>query len=268
MSIPLIIDGVELKEAPAGASFDLTSNILKVAEPVDTQDAASKQYVDAAIAAAGGGGDFSGDYNDLTNTPDLSGFATTTYVDGQISDTQTLMNDNFSEVYTKAEVDAAIAAASGGGSVMPYSTVWRTSDSTGRGSSARVLAFNSFQNGNADMGVSPEVFGFGLDGRIYLDANKTYLLRMNLYITALPAGKYWDVTFARFFAPSTYADINNGLRSRIYSTGPSNVIHVVHEQVFKTTAAETLWCAIQATNDDSATFTLMKGSTAFAQQIA
>lgn len=156
------------------------------------------------------------------------------------------------------------AAASG----MPYSAVWRTSDQTGRSFTNPVLAFNDFVNGIAVDRANNSVIGFGLDGRITLAANRVYLLRMTLQITGAASGAFWFVGFNRFFTPNTYSPPVNGLSTRINGRGTSDTQTAVHEFIFRTTAAETLWCSITGASDTSTSFTLVKGSTAFAQQIA
>ena len=83
----------------------LTTNISQLAERI----AEEFKTVRVEIANSGSS-DFSGDYNDLTNQPDLSGYATTTALSTGLATKADAV-----AVYTKPEVDAAIAAAGTGG---------------------------------------------------------------------------------------------------------------------------------------------------------
>ncbi len=160
------------------------------------------------------------------------------------------------------------APATSGASGMPYSAIWRNADQTGRSFNNPNLEFNAFPVYSSDRG-NTTTFGWNINGAggITLEANKTYVLRMTLYVTGMGSGTWCDVGFVRG-TPGVYGSPVTGLLCRVYGKGFSDISCYSHEVTFRSTSAETLWTAVQNGSSTVASFTLMKGSFAIAQQVA
>jgi hypothetical protein len=169
-------------------------------------------------------------------------------------------------------VAPAAAPEGGAGSVLPFSTVYRRDRLINRNLTNPVLAFDVYPNGPAEDERVGD-FGFGLNGSLRLEANKTYLLKMNLQVTDISNQRTWDVAFARAGSNNTYTPLRTEQYARFIGLGATSttvapVQHVVHEIIYRPTVNETVWCAIVGNTGPTSNFTLMAGSTAIAQQIA
>lgn len=261
MSTPLIVDQGQIREAPSGATLDLTQNIVKVAAPVEADDAATKQYVDDAVGGGDGGGDaFSGSYNDLTDTPDLSGFATTQAledslfvvnpkdgtmmpiyatqndVDNTVSTATSPINDSLvlafngldqkadrATTYTKAEVDAAVAAA-GGGPAPAYLTARGVSAQVNVGANTQVNMFNITAQAG-DVAFSPNPSGYTLK------AGKTYRLSFAVSVRGVTAGNYVQLAWC-YRDRSNFVPLVTGLITATSTAASTEYVQSVCDMIY------------------------------------